>query len=110
MSVELPNHQEIAKIAGYAAVLPEAIVDSSHGSVMPWDIEWATVISCAPREPWLHIIFEPKPPYPADAGIERVELYLWRFSLDVYQPDEDGAVGEDPITPEEFARELAARG
>jgi hypothetical protein len=102
VSVELPNHQEVAKIAGYAAVLPG---ESSLG-----ELEWATVISLAPREPWVHIIFEPKPPYPTDEGIERVELYLWRFSLDVYQPDEDGAVGEDPITPEEFARELAARG
>lgn len=95
MSVELPNAQEIATIAGFAMQLPER---ASIG-----EVEWATIITVAPRDEWLHFTFEPKPPYPLGEGLERVELYLWRFSLAVHETDSQGAIVDPPLTPEKFA-------
>lgn len=96
MSVELPNAHELTVVAGFAAVLPER-VDG-------WELDWATIVSCAPRQEWLLVTFEPRPPYPADAGIERVELAMWRFSHAVHLVMADGAVSEDPIAPEDLRR------
>lgn len=100
MSVELPTAQEIAKIAGYAAVLPERVAD--------WTLDWTTRIIVEPANPWLTFRFEPRPPYPTDAGIEPVELVLWRFSLAVFELDEHGATRDAPLEPQDFARRLPA--
>lgn len=103
MSVELPNAQEIATIAGFAMQLPERM--EGFG-----EIEWATTISVAPREEWLHIVFAPRPPHPVNPALREWRLFLWRFSLAVYlpDPDEPAAVRDDPSTPAQFADELTA--
>lgn len=100
MSVELPSHQEVAAIAGFAAALPERC---SIG-----ELDWTTTITTAPGDEWVVATFDPKPPYPTDEGIERVELYLWRFSLAVHQIDGARAIIDPPITPEDLARQFEA--
>lgn len=91
--VGLPNPQEMAAIAGFVAEL---------------DGRWRLTFTVEGGSEWLLVDGVRTDAHYAGER-HSLRLALWRFTLAVYpyESADSEAVAEDPITPEEFAREFA---
>lgn len=84
----LPAPQEIATIAGFVAALPDG--------------RWRMDLRVEDGSPWLLADLERVDSHYVEE-LHELHLALWRFSGAVFPVGDDGAVGEDSITPEAIA-------
>lgn len=92
--VSLPNPQEIATIAGFIAEL---------------DGRWRLNFAVEGGSPWLLVDGLRQDAHDVDERHD-FRLALYRFTLKVYpyQAPDVEAVADDPITPAQFAQEVAS--